>query len=112
MKKRKSEWKSLTLYCRDGSASATYYFKDQSAAEIGNKSWSYLQELKPGDEEIHVRNEQVCCSRRRGDGVTKKHVQNDDTCQFNLHAVRCPPSSSTSHSPKTCQKTLGVTHFP
>uniref|UniRef100_A0A8C0RDY5 1-alkyl-2-acetylglycerophosphocholine esterase n=1 Tax=Canis lupus familiaris TaxID=9615 RepID=A0A8C0RDY5_CANLF len=44
---------------RDGSASATYYFKDQSAAEIGNKSWSYLQELKPGDEEIHVRNEQV-----------------------------------------------------
>uniref|UniRef100_A0A8C0SHH7 Platelet-activating factor acetylhydrolase n=1 Tax=Canis lupus familiaris TaxID=9615 RepID=A0A8C0SHH7_CANLF len=48
---------------RDGSASATYYFKDQSAAEIGNKSWSYLQELKPGDEEIHVRNEQDSIDR-------------------------------------------------
>ncbi|XP_014638130.1 PREDICTED: platelet-activating factor acetylhydrolase isoform X1 [Ceratotherium simum simum] len=44
---------------RDGSASATYYFKDQSAAEIGNKSWLYLRTLKRGEEEVPLRNEQV-----------------------------------------------------
>ncbi|KAF3831605.1 hypothetical protein GH733_000417 [Mirounga leonina] len=44
---------------RDGSASATYYFKDQSAAEIGNKSWLYLQSLKSEEEEMPLRNEQV-----------------------------------------------------
>ncbi|XP_062952725.1 platelet-activating factor acetylhydrolase isoform X2 [Cynocephalus volans] len=44
---------------RDGSASATYYFKDESAAEIGNKSWLYLKTVKQEDEEIPVRNEQV-----------------------------------------------------
>ncbi|XP_061050988.1 platelet-activating factor acetylhydrolase isoform X1 [Eubalaena glacialis] len=44
---------------RDGSASATYYFKDQSAAEIGNKTWLYLRTLKRGKEEFPLRNEQV-----------------------------------------------------
>uniref|UniRef100_A0A673T6J6 Platelet-activating factor acetylhydrolase n=1 Tax=Suricata suricatta TaxID=37032 RepID=A0A673T6J6_SURSU len=44
---------------RDGSASATYYFKDQSAVEIGNKSWLYLKTLRPGDQEVPLRNEQV-----------------------------------------------------
>ncbi|XP_066862447.1 platelet-activating factor acetylhydrolase isoform X5 [Kogia breviceps] len=44
---------------RDGSASATYYFKDQSAAEIGNKTWLYLRTLKRGEEEFSLRNEQV-----------------------------------------------------
>eukprot|EP00070_Physeter_catodon_P027897 XP_028334791.1 platelet-activating factor acetylhydrolase isoform X6 [Physeter catodon] len=44
---------------RDGSASATYYFKDQSAAEIGNKTWLYLRTLKRGEEEFPLRNEQV-----------------------------------------------------
>ncbi|XP_032196069.1 platelet-activating factor acetylhydrolase isoform X1 [Mustela erminea] len=44
---------------RDGSASATYYFQDQSAAEIGNKSWLYLQSLKTEEEEMSVRSEQV-----------------------------------------------------
>nr|BAG59587.1 unnamed protein product [Homo sapiens] len=43
---------------RDRSASATYYFKDQSAAEIGDKSWLYLRTLKQ-EEETHIRNEQV-----------------------------------------------------
>ncbi|XP_032505587.1 platelet-activating factor acetylhydrolase isoform X2 [Phocoena sinus] len=44
---------------RDGSASATYYFKDQSAAEIGNQTWLYLRTLKRGEEEFPLRNEQV-----------------------------------------------------
>ncbi|XP_070442264.1 platelet-activating factor acetylhydrolase isoform X2 [Equus przewalskii] len=44
---------------RDGSASATYYFQDQSAAEIGNKSWLYFRSLKREEEEVLVRNEQV-----------------------------------------------------
>ncbi|XP_062042217.1 platelet-activating factor acetylhydrolase isoform X4 [Lepus europaeus] len=44
---------------RDGSASATYYFKDQSAAEIGNRSWLYYKTLKQDEEEIPIRNEQV-----------------------------------------------------
>uniref|UniRef100_A0A8C0AL07 Platelet-activating factor acetylhydrolase n=1 Tax=Bos mutus grunniens TaxID=30521 RepID=A0A8C0AL07_BOSMU len=44
---------------RDGSASSTYYFKDQSAVEIGNKSWLYLRTLKRGEEEFPLRNEQL-----------------------------------------------------
>ncbi|XP_008050237.1 platelet-activating factor acetylhydrolase [Carlito syrichta] len=46
---------------RDESASATYYFKDKSAAEIGNKSWLYLRTIKreEKEEEMHIRNEQV-----------------------------------------------------
>uniref|UniRef100_A0A8C7ENJ0 Platelet-activating factor acetylhydrolase n=1 Tax=Neovison vison TaxID=452646 RepID=A0A8C7ENJ0_NEOVI len=53
-------FRALTLFdCRDGSASATYYFQDQSAAEIGNKSWLYLQSLKTEEEEMSVRSEQV-----------------------------------------------------
>uniref|UniRef100_A0A8C3WLX2 Platelet-activating factor acetylhydrolase n=1 Tax=Catagonus wagneri TaxID=51154 RepID=A0A8C3WLX2_9CETA len=44
---------------RDGSASATYYFKDQPAAEIRNKTWLYLRTLRKGEEEFPLRNEQV-----------------------------------------------------
>uniref|UniRef100_A0A4X1V305 Platelet-activating factor acetylhydrolase n=2 Tax=Sus scrofa TaxID=9823 RepID=A0A4X1V305_PIG len=44
---------------RDGSASATYFFKDQSAAEIRNKTWLYLRTLGKGEEEFPLRNEQV-----------------------------------------------------
>lgn len=44
---------------RDGSASATYYYNDQSAAEIGKKTWLYLKTLKHGEEEVPLRNEQV-----------------------------------------------------
>ncbi|KAM9739684.1 platelet-activating factor acetylhydrolase isoform 1-T1 [Dama dama] len=44
---------------RDGSASSTYYFKDQSAVETGSKSWLYLRTLKRGEEEFPLRNEQV-----------------------------------------------------
>nr|XP_039323533.1 platelet-activating factor acetylhydrolase isoform X2 [Saimiri boliviensis boliviensis] len=42
---------------RDGSASATYYFKDQSAVEMGNKSWLYFRTLE--QEDMHIRNKQV-----------------------------------------------------
>lgn len=76
MKERKSEGRALTLFdCRDGSASATYYFQDQSAAEIGNKSWLYLQSLKTEEEEMSVRSEQVRGSRRGGGLETKKYMQ-------------------------------------
>ncbi|KAB1261307.1 Platelet-activating factor acetylhydrolase [Camelus dromedarius] len=44
---------------RDESASATYYFRDQTAAETGNKTWLYIRTLKQGDEEFPLRNEQV-----------------------------------------------------
>lgn len=48
-----------TVEHRDGSASATYYFKDQSAAEIGNKSWLYLRALRKGEEQAPLRSAQV-----------------------------------------------------
>lgn len=48
-----------TVEHRDGSASATYYFKDQPAAEIGKKTWLYLKTLKKEEEEVPLRNEQV-----------------------------------------------------
>ncbi|XP_007934487.1 platelet-activating factor acetylhydrolase [Orycteropus afer afer] len=44
---------------RDGSASATYYFKDQSDAMKGDKSWLYFKTLKRDEEEARLRNEQV-----------------------------------------------------
>lgn len=44
---------------RDGSASATYYFKNQSAVERGSKSWLYLRTLKRGEGEFPLRNEQL-----------------------------------------------------
>ncbi|XP_008574194.1 PREDICTED: platelet-activating factor acetylhydrolase [Galeopterus variegatus] len=50
---------------RDGSASATYYFNDESTAEIGNKSWLYLKTVKQEDEEIPVRNEQDSIDRNK-----------------------------------------------
>lgn len=43
---------------RDGSASATYYFEDQAAAEMKNSSWFYLKTVKPEEAE-RVRKEQV-----------------------------------------------------
>nr|XP_045012550.1 platelet-activating factor acetylhydrolase [Jaculus jaculus]XP_045012551.1 platelet-activating factor acetylhydrolase [Jaculus jaculus] len=43
---------------RDGSASATYYFEDQLAAEKKTKSWLYLKTVKR-DEAERVRKEQV-----------------------------------------------------
>lgn len=48
-----------TVEHRDGSASATYYFNDQSDAEIGNKSWLYLRTLQQGENEMLLRNSQV-----------------------------------------------------
>ncbi|XP_039710310.1 platelet-activating factor acetylhydrolase isoform X1 [Pteropus medius] len=44
---------------RDQSASATYYFNDQYAAETVNKSWLYFKTLKRREEEATLRNEQV-----------------------------------------------------
>lgn len=46
-----------TVEHRDESASATYYFDDQSAAEAGNKSWLYLKTFQ--QEEEAMRNKQV-----------------------------------------------------
>ncbi|XP_008844946.1 platelet-activating factor acetylhydrolase isoform X2 [Nannospalax galili] len=43
---------------RDGSASATYYFEDQAAAEIKDRSWFYLKTVKQEEAE-KVRKEQV-----------------------------------------------------
>ncbi|XP_036104756.1 platelet-activating factor acetylhydrolase [Molossus molossus] len=50
-----------TVEHRDRSASATYYFDDQSAAEAGNKTWLYLRTLQPGEKESEktIRNTQV-----------------------------------------------------
>ncbi|XP_016068347.1 PREDICTED: platelet-activating factor acetylhydrolase [Miniopterus natalensis] len=49
-----------TVEHRDGSASATYYFNDQSAAETGNKSWLYLKTPPQGEKEAaSLRNAQV-----------------------------------------------------
>lgn len=42
---------------RDKSASATYYFKDQSAAKAKNKTWMYIKMLK--QEDSSERNKQV-----------------------------------------------------
>ncbi|XP_004674080.1 PREDICTED: platelet-activating factor acetylhydrolase [Condylura cristata] len=44
---------------RDESASATYYFQDQCAAEIANQSWIYFKIIKQGEREQYQRNEQV-----------------------------------------------------
>nr|KAF6507251.1 phospholipase A2 group VII [Rousettus aegyptiacus] len=44
---------------RDQSASATYYFNDQYAAETMNKTWLYFKTLKQGEDEETLRNEQV-----------------------------------------------------
>ncbi|XP_036861719.2 platelet-activating factor acetylhydrolase isoform X2 [Manis javanica] len=49
---------------RDGSASATYYFSDQTAAEIGNKTWLYFKILKPG-EQLPLRHEQDSIDRNK-----------------------------------------------
>ncbi|XP_037698758.1 platelet-activating factor acetylhydrolase isoform X2 [Choloepus didactylus] len=47
---------------RDGSASATYYFKDQSAAELGNKSWLYPKQEEP-DRNFQVHQRAKECSQ-------------------------------------------------
>ncbi|XP_069879689.1 platelet-activating factor acetylhydrolase isoform X1 [Dipodomys merriami] len=43
---------------RDGSASATYYFEDQHAAELGNKTWLYFKTLTWEEGKI-IRKKQV-----------------------------------------------------
>ncbi|XP_051008889.1 platelet-activating factor acetylhydrolase [Acomys russatus] len=43
---------------RDESASATYYFEDQAAAKLENRSWLYIKKLKLEDAKI-IRKEQV-----------------------------------------------------
>ncbi|XP_077018100.1 platelet-activating factor acetylhydrolase isoform X2 [Tamandua tetradactyla] len=47
---------------RDGSAAGTYYFKDQSDAEIGNKSWLYLKQEAP-DRNFQVHKRAKECSQ-------------------------------------------------
>ncbi|XP_059137284.1 platelet-activating factor acetylhydrolase isoform X1 [Peromyscus eremicus] len=47
-----------TVEHRDESASATYYFEDQAAAKMENRSWIYLRTVKQEEAE-RVRKEQV-----------------------------------------------------
>ncbi|XP_031202681.1 platelet-activating factor acetylhydrolase [Mastomys coucha] len=47
-----------TVEHRDRSASATYYFEDQAAAKLENRSWFYLKKIKQ-EESGRVRKEQV-----------------------------------------------------
>lgn len=47
-----------TVEHRDGSASATYYFEDQAAAKMENRSWFYLKKIKQEESE-RARKEQV-----------------------------------------------------
>ncbi|XP_058162816.1 platelet-activating factor acetylhydrolase isoform X2 [Dasypus novemcinctus] len=47
---------------RDGSAAATYYFKDQSAVEIGNKTWLYIKQEAP-DRNFQVQKRAKECSQ-------------------------------------------------
>ncbi|KAL1771432.1 platelet-activating factor acetylhydrolase [Sigmodon hispidus] len=47
-----------TVEHRDGSASATYYFENQTAAKAENRSWLYLKTVKEEEAET-VRKEQV-----------------------------------------------------
>lgn len=100
-KARESEGEALRLFdCRDGSASATYYFQDQSAAEIGNKSWLYLQSLKTEEEEMSVRSEQVRGSRRGGSWRLKCICKCVKACSCHLCATGGAPCSPASHPPK------------
>ncbi|XP_035969347.2 platelet-activating factor acetylhydrolase isoform X4 [Halichoerus grypus] len=78
---------------RDGSASATYYFKDQSAAEIGNKSWLYLQSLKSEEEEMPLRNEQGCL---------------EDEVRESTLAFTCGPDFTVQKRAKECSQALDL----
>lgn len=100
------------LHYRDGSASSTYYFKDQSAVEIGSKSWLYLRTLKRGEEEFPIRNEQVRCRKRRGGVLTKKQAKWWHLF-ISLFYIGQTVSLGllTSHSQKICQKILWVIKF-
>ncbi|XP_045150823.1 platelet-activating factor acetylhydrolase isoform X2 [Echinops telfairi] len=44
---------------RDESASATYYFKDESAAAEGDKSWLYIRTINSSEDDAAIRNNQV-----------------------------------------------------
>jgi hypothetical protein len=64
--------------CRDRSASATYFFEDQVAAKVENRSWLYLRKVKQEESES-VRKEQVYFSERRGMAAFE-HKENGGLC--------------------------------
>lgn len=106
-----SNW--FCLYCRDQSASATYYFNDQYAAETMNKTWLYFKTLKQGEDEETLRNEQVHCSKSRGVVVTEKGICKMVTFAYlTLHRASCVPHACTSQYQKIYQRILWIITFP
>ncbi|KAM8777462.1 LOW QUALITY PROTEIN: platelet-activating factor acetylhydrolase [Rhynchonycteris naso] len=78
---------------RDGSASATYYFNDQAAAEEGNKSWLYFKPLEQGEEEKQLRNAQVRqrakeCSQALDVILSGKPVKNVLDLEFDMQPLK------------------------
>ncbi|KAL6036789.1 hypothetical protein STEG23_035091 [Scotinomys teguina] len=84
-----------TVEHRDRSASATYYFEDQAAAEMENRTWLYLRTLRQEEAE-RVRKEQVRqrakeCSQALsaildiGHGRPKENILGSD---FNLNQLK------------------------
>ncbi|KAM5262902.1 platelet-activating factor acetylhydrolase [Ctenodactylus gundi] len=63
---------------RDESASATYYFQDESAAETGNRTWIYFKTVKR-EEAKAVRSQQVL--GRRGSAWGPEHGRPEATEQ-------------------------------
>lgn len=82
-----------TVEHRDGSASATYYFNDQSDAEIGNKSWLYLRTPQQGENEMLLRNSQVQqrakeCSQALDVMLSGMPVKNVLNLEFDMQQLR------------------------
>ncbi|EPQ04423.1 Platelet-activating factor acetylhydrolase [Myotis brandtii] len=82
-----------TVEHRDGSASATYYFDDQSAAEIGKKSWLYLKTPQQGENEVLLRNSQVRqrakeCSQALDVMLSGTPVKNVLDSEFDMQRLR------------------------
>ncbi|KAK1338340.1 hypothetical protein QTO34_001455 [Cnephaeus nilssonii] len=82
-----------TVEHRDGSASATYYFNDQSDAEIGNKSWLYLRTPQQGENEVLLRNSQVQqrakeCSQALDVMLSGTPVKNVLDLEFDIQQLR------------------------
>ncbi|XP_066215356.1 platelet-activating factor acetylhydrolase [Saccopteryx leptura] len=83
-----------TVEHRDGSASATYYFNDEAAAELGYKSWLYLKTVKQrGEEEKPLRNAQVRqrakeCSQALDVILSGKPVKNVLDLEFDMQPLK------------------------
>lgn len=98
------------LYRRDGSASATYFFKDQSAAEIRNKTWLYLRTLGKGEEEFPLRNEQARCGKKTGGWCPQSTGTMMTLVNWIVHMADRALKSPHFPSPKLCGRVLwGIT---